>query len=105
MKLVHIMTVPQSLAFLSGQARFMKACGIELHAIASGGPALERFGREEGIPTYAVEMPRRISPWGDLAALVRLVRILRSLRPAIVQSHTPKAGLLGMIAAFLAGVP
>ena len=104
-KLVHIMTVPQSLGFLSGQARYMKGRGFEVHAIASRGPALGRFGREEGVPTYAVEMPRRISPLGDLVALGRLVGILRKIRPSIVQSHTPKGGLLGMIAAFLAGVP
>jgi lipopolysaccharide/colanic/teichoic acid biosynthesis glycosyltransferase/glycosyltransferase involved in cell wall biosynthesis len=104
-KLVHIMTVPQSLFFLTRQVRFMKDRGFEVHAIASPGPALGRFGREEGIPTYSVEMPRRISPLGDLVALVRLVRILRRIRPTIVQSHTPKGGLLGMIAAFLAGVP
>jgi len=104
-KLVHIMTVPQSLFFLTGQVQFMKDRGYEIHAIASLGPALGRFGREEGIPTYSVEMPRRISPLGDLVALARLVEILRRIRPAIVQSHTPKGGLLGMIAAFLAGVP
>src|SRR6185295_3582644 len=104
-KLVHIMTVPESLFFLTRQARFMKARGLEVHAIASPGPDLDRFGREEGVSTYPVEMPRRISPLGDLVALVRLVRILRALRPSIVQSHTPKGGLLGMIAAFLTGVP
>jgi lipopolysaccharide/colanic/teichoic acid biosynthesis glycosyltransferase/glycosyltransferase involved in cell wall biosynthesis len=104
-KLVHIMTVPQSLFFLTRQVRFMKDRGFEVHAIASPGPALDRFGREEGIETSSVEMPRRISPWGDLVALVRLLRVLWRIRPAIVQSHTPKGGLLGMIAAFLAGVP
>lgn len=104
MKLVHVMTVPQSLFFLTGQVRFMRARGFDVHAIASPGPALGRFSRQEGIPTSAVDMPRRISPWGDLLALHRLVGLLRRLRPAIVQSHTPKGGLLGMIAAFLAGV-
>ncbi len=103
-KLVHVMTVPQSLSFLTGQARFMKERGFDMHAIASPGPALGRFGREEGISTFSVDMPRRISPLGDLLALVRLVRILRQIHPAIVQSHTPKGGLLGMIAAFLAGI-
>jgi lipopolysaccharide/colanic/teichoic acid biosynthesis glycosyltransferase/glycosyltransferase involved in cell wall biosynthesis len=104
-KLVHIMTVPQSLGFLARQVRFMKDQGFEIHAIASRGPGLDRFGREEGVSTYSVEMPRRISPLGDLVALVRLIRILRKIRPAIVQGHTPKGGLLGMIAAFLVGVP
>jgi len=36
---------------------------------------------------------------------VRLVRLMLALRPQVVHVHTPKAGLLGMIAATLAGVP
>lgn len=105
MRLVHIMTVPQSLRFLTGQVRYMKSRGFEVHAIASPGPCLEAFGREEGIATHPVEMSRRINPLDDLFAVARLVSRLRKIRPTIVQSHTPKGGLLGMIAAFLVGVP
>jgi len=50
-------------------------------------------------------MEREISPFKDLLSLVRLYTILRRLRPAIVNAGTPKAGLLGMIAACAAGVP
>lgn len=50
-------------------------------------------------------MTRRISPLRDLVALVRLWRTLRTLRPTIVHAHSPKGGLLGMIAALLARVP
>lgn len=48
---------------------------------------------------------RPVSPWKDGCALVALVRILRAKRPAIVHTHTSKAGVLGRIAAWLAGVP
>jgi len=47
-------------------------------------------------------MKRRISPLSDLPALWRLWRIVRRYRPDIVHAHTPKAGLLGMLAAWLA---
>src|SRR6185436_13870097 len=104
-KLVHVMTVPQSLLFLRDQVGFMKRKGLEIHAVASPGQPLEDFGRREGIPTYAISMPRRISPFRDLIALFHLTRLLIRLRPDIVQGHTPKGGLLGMLAACLAGVP
>ena len=54
---------------------------------------------------HAVEMPRRITPPADLVALWRLFRLLRRIRPHLVHAHTPKAGLLGTIAAWLARVP
>lgn len=44
-------------------------------------------------------------PGADLRALAALVRILRRERPAIVHTHTAKAGALGRVAARLAGVP
>lgn len=50
-------------------------------------------------------MEREISLLKDLVSLVRLYRVLRRIRPAIVNADTPKAGLLGMIAGFAAGVP
>jgi glycosyltransferase involved in cell wall biosynthesis len=49
-------------------------------------------------------MERRITPVGDLVALSRLVRLFRRLRPDIVHAHSPKGGLLGMMASRLANV-
>lgn len=51
------------------------------------------------------ELGRRLSPWQDLVALVKLVRLLRELRPTVVHTHTAKAGTLGRIAALVARVP
>jgi len=61
---------------------------------------------EPGDPIVRVpEMMRPVSPWRDAAALWRLYRLFRRLRPDIVHTHTAKAGLLGRVAACLAGVP
>jgi glycosyltransferase involved in cell wall biosynthesis len=48
---------------------------------------------------------REIAPLGDLRALVGLYRLMRAWRPAIVHTHTAKAGLLGRLAARAAAVP
>lgn len=104
-KLVHITTIPETLYFLTGQVGFMKSRGLEVHAISSPGDALEKFGHQEGIAVYAVDMPRRITPLRDLIAIGRLWRTLRAIRPQIVHANTPKGGLLGIIAAWLARVP
>jgi len=48
---------------------------------------------------------RPISPWKDLCALWTLISILRAKRPAIVHTHTSKAGVLGRVAAWFSRVP
>jgi len=60
----------------------------------------------EDDPVYSIpEMSRSISPWQDFRALICLYRFLRRERPSIVHTHTAKAGVLGRVAAWLAGVP
>ena len=51
------------------------------------------------------ELVRNLRPAADAAATVRLARLLRDLRPDVVHTHSSKAGILGRIAARLAGVP
>jgi glycosyltransferase involved in cell wall biosynthesis len=48
---------------------------------------------------------RPIRPWSDAAGLLGLREVFRKKRPAIVHTHSSKAGVLGRIAARLAGVP
>jgi len=59
-----------------------------------------------GHEMVAIEnLARSISPLRDLTAAWKLYRLMRRERPAIVHTHTAKAGLVGRIAAFAAGVP
>ncbi|HEY7985624.1 MAG TPA: glycosyltransferase family 4 protein [Methylophilaceae bacterium] len=51
-----------------------------------------------------VHIERKISLWRDAVALLKLIRIFRHHRFDVVHSITPKAGLLAMVAAYLAGV-
>jgi glycosyltransferase involved in cell wall biosynthesis len=102
---VHVTTVGLSLFFLSGQASFLRRSGFALHAISSPDAESALFHDKEGVPLTPIPMTRRINPLLDLRALWRVWRILRQIRPEIVHAHTPKGGLLGMIAAWLAGTP
>ena len=104
-RLVHVTTVPTSLAFLTGQVSYMKDRGFEVLAVSSAGEYADSFRATEGVPVHAIDMPRRITPVRDLVALSRMYRYLRRVRPHIVHAHTPKGGLLGTTAAWLARVP
>jgi glycosyltransferase involved in cell wall biosynthesis len=48
---------------------------------------------------------REVSPARDVAAVLQLYRLFRRARPRIVHTHTSKAGFVGRLAAWLAGVP
>lgn len=48
---------------------------------------------------------RDVSPARDLLALLELRQLLAAMRPDIVHTHSSKAGILGRLAAALAGVP
>lgn len=76
---------------------------FEVWAVSSPGPELTEL-RQKGLKTLPVPMTRKITPLADLRALWWLIRFFREQRPEIVHTHTPKAGLLGMLAAYLAGV-
>ena len=83
----------------------MSSLGYEVGAISSPGALLDAFAEREGIAAHPIAMARRITPVSDLVSLGRLWRLLRRIRPQIVHAHTPKGGLLGTLAAWLAGVP
>lgn len=104
-RLVHVTTVPMTLGFLAGQIRVLREAGVDVSVVSSPGEELRAFGDRLGVPAHGVPMPRRITPLADLRALRALVRVLREVRPDVVHAHTPKGGLLGMMAARLAGVP
>jgi glycosyltransferase involved in cell wall biosynthesis len=104
-KLIRITTVPISLAsLLEGQSKFMNQY-YEVIGISSPGPLLVETEEKEGIRVISVEMTRKITPFKDLVALWKLYRLFRKEKPYIVHSHTPKAGTLGMAAAWMARVP
>jgi len=77
----------------------------EVVVISSPDSHLEAAGAREGVRTIGIGMERGMAPLADLVALVRLTRVLRRERPLMIHTITPKAGLLGMMAAKLSGVP
>lgn len=104
-KIVRITTVPLSLEkLLEKQLRFMSNY-YEVIAVSSDGERLRKVGIAEGVRTHEVGLTRKITPLQDLKAVWQLYRFLKKERPFIVHSHTPKAGIVGMLAAKLAGVP
>ncbi|MDT0686547.1 glycosyltransferase family 4 protein [Autumnicola psychrophila] len=74
-------------------------------AVSAEKERLERYGKKNGIHTFHVDMTRAITPFKDLNAVLKLYKYFKKEKPLIVHTHTPKAGIVGMLAARLANVP
>jgi glycosyltransferase involved in cell wall biosynthesis len=69
-------------------------------------PAIVEDARRRGCRVVTIDgLVREVSPARDVAAALQLWRLFRRARPAIVHTHTSKAGFVGRLAAWLAGVP
>lgn len=104
-KLLRITTVPMALAYpLRGQPSYMHDHGFDVLMISADGKELAQLQQNEHCPHMVVPMTRSITPFQDIRCIFMLVRIFKKERPEIVHTETPKAGLLGMIAAKITGV-
>ena len=102
-RVLHVFTVADSIGFLRGQPAFFDEAGWELAVACGGRPpdwAEQAFAR-----TFEVEIARRVSPLEDLRAIWQLIGVIRRYRPAVVNAHTPKGGLIGAVAGAICGVP
>ena len=104
-QVLHVVTVPMTLEFMAGQAAFMRERNVSLSFVSSAGREQQVFAEREKVHVHSVEMSRRITPLRDLLSIMRLLRVIRRTRPVIVHAHTPKAGLVAMVASRLGGVP
>lgn len=105
LKIIRVTTVPVSLkTLLKGQLKFINRFH-DVVGISSQGQELFDVENDEGIKIIPLDMSRQISLVNDFVSLVKMISVLRKERPDIVHSHTPKAGIISMVAAIICRVP
>ncbi|MFC4712837.1 glycosyltransferase family 4 protein [Planococcus dechangensis] len=104
-KLIHAVTVSESLSFMDGQLRYLKGRGFEPKAMSSKGLDFEKFRASEQVEMLELQMDRGISPLHDLRSLFNCISIIHHERPLVVNASTPKAGLIVTMAAWICRVP
>ncbi len=106
MKLVRITTIPISLKnLLKGQLKYMQSRGIKVYGVSSPGVDLDEVAVGEGVEVTPIKMSRSIAPLQDLVSLCAMIVYFLKVKPDIVHSHTPKAGMVSMLAAWFCRVP
>lgn len=84
-----------------------QARGIEVRVFVGGkpGPVTEQLTKYGVAWTSVPALARAIRPWNDVRAIVQLAGMLKKYAPSLVSCHTSKGGLVGRLAAKMAGIP
>ena len=105
-KLIRITTVPISLKYLiKGQMHFMSKNGFDITMISADGVEINDVIENEKCKHIIFPLTRKITPLQDLKVVFKLYKFLKKEKPQIVHTHTPKAGIIGMLASYFAKVP
>lgn len=104
-KIIRVVTIAGSFPLIDKQMSYMSQW-YDVIGISSPHPNFDQIIHDQGASRgYQIKMTRRITPIKDLLALLKMIFVFLKERPYIVHTHTPKAGFIGMIAAFLSFVP
>lgn len=101
--LLYVITDSVSTRFLCGQLRAVIVSGFDVHLATNFRGSQPQV--DEGVVLHNIDMERAPHLTRDLRSLLKMLRLVRSLRPDVVNVSTPKAALIGGAAAFVARVP
>ena len=104
-RVVHVTTIGiTAYRALLAQCSYFRQQGLEVGFVFS--PSAEgQLLRRLGFPVEEIFIAREIDPLPDARAILKLRGYFRRVRPDIVHTHTSKAGVVGRVAAKMAGVP
>ena len=92
-------------AFLRDQLTELATQGWKVHLVTSPGEGFERLHELEGVQLHSIAMKRAPSVIADFKSLIEWTHLIKEIKPDLVVASTPKAGLLGMIAARIRKTP
>jgi glycosyltransferase involved in cell wall biosynthesis len=104
-RILHAVTASISVVLMRGQLSYLRSVGFDPGLLSSPGRELTETGELERFAVVGLPMKREIAPIADLRSLIRLVSLLRRIRPVICNAGTPKAGLLVGLAARITRIP
>lgn len=90
--------------FLIAQAEYQRLKGYRVGFVFSPSPESTRI-KKMGFEVYELFVPRGMNPFQDVQSIWQMKTLLKQLNPILVHTHTSKGGLVGRLAAWLAGIP
>jgi glycosyltransferase involved in cell wall biosynthesis len=87
--------------FMKGQVAYLVSKGFRVVVVSGDGEEITTLCKEEGAELILLPFSRSITPLHDLALLVKLMGIIRKVKPDIINAGNPKPGLLMTLAAWI----
>lgn len=98
-------TIDYQLRYHNGLEQVLSEKGFAVHLVSAPGDNLSTMSQGEAVASHPIAMERAPNVLKDILVLFRWIAVVRKTRPSIVLLGTPKASLIGLLAATLCGVP
>ena len=106
MKILHVVNISFVIPyFLGKQLKWFAEKGNKEYIVCSKSDELKRFSDEFDFEYREIEVLRRISITKDIKAVFATAKYIREIGVDVVTGHTPKGGLIAMLAAYITRVP
>lgn len=103
-RIIHVTTIGiTSYRALLAQCSYFRQKGMEVGFVFSPSPEGAML-LDLGFSVKEIYIDRKINPWLDAISILKLIRYFQDMQPHIVHTHTSKAGVVGRIAARIAGI-
>ncbi|RPF00118.1 glycosyltransferase family 4 protein [Vibrio crassostreae] len=104
-KLVIVTTVTDTLNYiLKGQPEYLSSY-YEVTIVTSKGQLYNGIEKHGNINVKYIDMERGINPFFDLISIFKMCVLILKIKPDIIHSYTPKAGLVAMVSGWITRVP
>lgn len=106
MNILHVVNISFVIPyFLGKQLNWFSENGHKEYLVCSPAEELDEFSKQYAFEYKSIEVLRKISIGKDLRAVAVTYKYIKEVKADVVTGHTPKGGLIAMIAAWLARVP
>ena len=106
MNILHVVNIYFVLPYFIGdQFKYFKSKGHRLNVVCSPSEYLADYAKEQGFEYMETAVNRSISIKQDIVSILHICKFIRKQEIDIIVGHTPKGGLLAMIAGWLCRVP
>lgn len=105
-KILHVASISFSLKyFIGNQFIYFKKRGFDFTVVCSDSEDLRNYSNLMKFSIFPLPIIRAINPIQDLKSIYHLYKYIKSEKFDIIIAHSPKGGLIGMTAAFIAKTP